>query len=91
VFAESEIISRKNSGADSADILAGVFASVAARSATLFNQIYARDKIALVGGGARFEAFRILFEKQVSRKTTDLPLDPQILSAYGAALCAGEG
>lgn len=88
VFAESEVISQINAGTDSSDIIAGVINTIAEKIATLINRIEAPDKIAVAGGVAKIEAFRIILEKVLNRKIFTLPVDFQIVTAYGAALHA---
>jgi predicted CoA-substrate-specific enzyme activase len=88
VFAESEIISQVNNGMDKNDIIAGVINSIVLRVVSLLEKINVRDKICLIGGVSKVEAFRLKFEEMISKKTSTLSVDPQIIAAYGAALIA---
>ncbi len=88
VFAESEVITQVNAGTDSSDIIAGIIYSIASKIETLVNRIEAKDKMAVVGGVAKIDAFRIILEKVLKKEFVDLPIDYQIAAAYGAALYA---
>ncbi len=88
VFAESEVITQVNAGADNADIIAGVIYSIASKTETLINRIGTKDKLAVVGGVAKIEAFQVILEKVLGTKITRLSVDYQIAAAYGAALHA---
>lgn len=88
VFAESEVISRVNTGADPADILAGVVGSIAGRAATLLEKVQAGEPMVLVGGLARIDAFVRIFEGLTGRQAPPLSPYPGLVPAYGAALAA---
>ncbi len=88
VFAESEVISQINAGADSSDIIAGVIHSIASKISTLLSRVAADDQIAVVGGVAKIEAFCTILAKELKRTISPLPIDCQIATAYGAALLA---
>lgn len=91
VFAESEVITQVNHGRNNTDIIAGVLHSIAGRAATLFERIQAQDNVALGGGLAAVPAFADRFEQMTERKTVSLPMPPQNLGAFGAALMAQQG
>lgn len=88
VFAESEVISRINAGHDGNDIIASVLYSIASRAVTLLEKISAPDDIALIGGVSKIGVLRLILENLVARNITELPADPQMMSALGAALIA---
>ncbi|MBN1365642.1 MAG: hypothetical protein JW976_12600 [Syntrophaceae bacterium] len=88
VFAESEIISRINAGHDGNDIVASVLYSIASRAVTLLEKINAPDDISLIGGVSKVDVLRLILEELAARKITTLPAEPQIISAFGAALIA---
>jgi predicted CoA-substrate-specific enzyme activase len=88
VFAESEVISRINAGHNGNDIIASVLYSIASRAVTLLEKISAPDDMALIGGVSKIGVLRSILEELVARKITALPADPQIISAFGAALIA---
>jgi (R)-2-hydroxyacyl-CoA dehydratese activating ATPase len=89
VFAESEIISQVNSGRDGCDIMAGVLTSIATRAVTLLGRTDMPGDIALCGGISKIPAFSIIFQRLIEKHVHVLPLDLQIIAAYGAALIAG--
>jgi len=90
VFAESEVISQVNAGRNSSDIIAGVIHSIAAKVATLTNRVDAKDKIAIAGGVAKIDALRNILATVLDKEIVPLPIDDQLLAAYGAALLATE-
>lgn len=88
VFAESEVISRINAGHSVNDIIASVLYSIASRTVTLLEKISAPDDMVLIGGVSKIGVVRSILEELVVRKIAELPADPQIISAFGAALIA---
>ena len=88
VFGESEAISRVAESIAKEDILAGVHRSLAGKISSLINNIGLEEPCAISGGGGldvglikRIEelGFRLL-----------VPLQPQIVNAWGAAIIACE-
>lgn len=88
VFAESEVIGQLNDGMNSYDILAGVINSIVSRTITLIEQTNTDGEIVLIGGISKIDIFKKKFEEQLSLNISSLPLDSQIVAAYGAALLA---
>jgi predicted CoA-substrate-specific enzyme activase len=88
VFAESEVISRINAGHDGNDIVASVLYSIASRAVTLLEKISAPDDMVLIGGVSKIGVLRSILENLAARNIAELPADPQIISALGAALIA---
>jgi (R)-2-hydroxyacyl-CoA dehydratese activating ATPase len=88
VFAESEIISQVNAGMKSSDVLAGVIRAVASKAASLIDGAGAKDSIALVGGLAKIPAVGDILTELTGRKMVTLPIDGQLVAAFGAALIA---
>jgi predicted CoA-substrate-specific enzyme activase len=88
VFAESEIISQINSGANSSDIIAGVVESIVHKATSLLGKSGILEKISLTGGVAKIPAFANALKKSTGKEIVFLPIDPQMMSAYGAALLA---
>ena len=86
VFSESEVITQVNAGTNSSDIVAGIIHSIASKIGTLVNKVDAQDKLAAVGGVAKIEAFKHILGKELNREIVTLPIDSQIVAAYGAAL-----
>ncbi len=90
VFAESEVISRINSGHSANDIIASVLYSIASRAVILLGKISAPDDMVLIGGVSKIGVLLSILEELAARKIAELPTDPQIISAFGAALIAQE-
>lgn len=90
VFAESEVITRVNEGGDPGEILDGVLASIADRTATLMEKAGGNGPVVLAGGMAGIPRFRERLGGLTGRKVRTLPMDPLFAGAYGAALLALE-
>jgi predicted CoA-substrate-specific enzyme activase len=88
VFAESEIISRVNAGMKSGDVLAGVIRAIASKVISLMDSAGAEDSIALIGGLSKIPIVGDTVSQLTGRKMITLPIDGQLVSAYGAALIA---
>lgn len=86
VFAESEVISQVNTGAQKEDILAGLVNSIASKTAAMVVKSGATGKIVITGGVTRFPVFKVFLERELNREVFPLALDPQLTAAYGAAL-----
>ena len=88
VFAESDIISSLNSGVAGQDILAGVIQSIANKAFTLFRSARAQGPVALTGGLVRVPLFVSMLQEMMDAEIVSLPVPPQLIAAYGAALLA---
>lgn len=88
VFAESEIISQVNAGMKSSDVLAGVIKAIASKTASLIESAGANDNIVLIGGLSKVAAVREMLTGLTGRKMMTLPIDSQLIAAFGAALIA---
>jgi activator of 2-hydroxyglutaryl-CoA dehydratase len=88
VFAESEIISQVNAGMKSGDVLAGVVRAIASKVVSLMDGAGAEDSIALIGGLAKIPVVGDTVSHLTGRKMITLPIDGQLVAAYGAALIA---
>jgi len=88
VFAESEVISHVNAGADPADVLAGLHRSIAYRVCYQARKVDVVPEVAVVGGVAKNAGVVHFLEKTLDSPLAPLPLDPQIIAALGAALIA---
>ncbi|MGC1120292.1 MAG: acyl-CoA dehydratase activase [Candidatus Methanofastidiosia archaeon] len=89
VFAESEVISYKNQGKKKEDIIAGVHEAIASRIYAMVHQIPIREKIMVTGGVALNRGMDRALERKVE-KEVEIPGDPQVVGALGAALLAKE-
>ena len=85
VFAESEVISLVGEGKPMDEIAAGIELSVAKRCFVMSKKAGAVDKITLTGGCAKNEGLKEAIERVLNLKVIDLPIDPQLMGALGAA------
>ena len=85
VFAESEVISLVGEGKPMDEIAAGIELSVAKRCFVMSKKAGAVDRITLTGGCAKNEGLKAAIEKVLKLKVIDLPVDPQLIGAIGAA------
>lgn len=85
VFAESEVISLVGEGKPMDEIAAGIELSVAKRCFVMSKKAGAVDWITLTGGCAKNEGLKAAIEKVLKLKVIDLPVDPQLIGAIGAA------
>lgn len=89
VFAESEVVSLIHAQTPRAEIARAVFASIAARVASLARRIGIEADVALVGGLARSVAFVAALQRELGMEIL-VPRDPEYIGALGAALVARE-
>lgn len=85
VFAESEVISLVGEGKPMDEIAAGIELSVAKRCFVMSKKAGATDAITLTGGCAKNAGLKAAIEKVLRLKVIDLPIDPQLMGALGAA------
>lgn len=85
VFAESEVISLVGEGKPMEEIAAGIQYSVAKRCFVMAKKAGAVDRITLTGGCAKNAGLKDAIEKVLRIKVIDLPVDPQLMGALGAA------
>jgi predicted CoA-substrate-specific enzyme activase len=92
VFAESEVISLINDGADPGDIAAGLHLAIASRLSSQVRHVGLVGDVAVTGGCAKNRALVESLEKKLGTdiRIKMLPEDPQIVGALGAALIAAE-
>ena len=84
VFAESEVISLVGEGKPMEEI-AGIQLSVAKRCFVMAKKAGAADSVTLTGGCAKNEGLKKAIEKVLKINVVDLPTDPQLMGALGAA------
>lgn len=89
VFIESEIISRIAEGYSKEDIIAGVHRSLAAKVQTLVERLGFLPEVAFIGGSASNIGLAKALEEALSHPLV-IPDIPQITTALGAALIAGD-
>ena len=85
VFAESEVVSLVGEGKPMEEIAAGIQLSVAKRCFVMAKKAGAVDQITLTGGCAKHEGLKQAIEKVLKIRVVDLPIDPQLMGALGAA------
>ena len=85
VFAESEVISLVGEGKAMEEIAAGIQLSVAKRCFVMAKKAGAVDHITLTGGCAKNDGLKAAIEKVLRLKVVELPIDPQLMGALGAA------
>ena len=85
VFAESEVISLVGEGKPMEEIAAGIELSVAKRCFVMSKKAGATDRITLTGGCAKNDGLKDAIERVLKLKVIDLPIDPQLMGALGAA------
>jgi predicted CoA-substrate-specific enzyme activase len=89
VFGESEAVSRVAEGAAAADILAGVHKAMADKIATMIERSGIEETVAVCGGGALNTGLVKAVEAALKVKVI-VPPQPNLVTALGAALFAGE-
>ena len=85
VFAESEVISLVGEGKPMEEIAAGIQLSVAKRCFVMAKKAGSADSVTLTGGCAKNEGLKKAIEKVLKINVVDLPTDPQLMGALGAA------
>lgn len=85
VFCESEVISLVGEGKPMDEIAAGIMTSVAKRCFVMAKKAGATDSITLTGGCAKNLGLKQAIERVLHIKVKDLPIDPQLMGALGAA------
>lgn len=85
VFAESEVISLVGEGKPMEEIAAGIQLSVAKRCFVMAKKAGVTDSVTLTGGCAKNEGLKKAIEKVLKINVKDLPIDPQLMGALGAA------
>lgn len=87
VFAQSEIISLLANGHSKSEIAAGVHYAIAKRIARLSGRVSVEDIVLFDGGTALNRGMVAALEDELMRKII-VPENPQIITAFGAALIA---
>lgn len=87
VFAESEVVSLVAEGCSKPDIIRGVHEAIAERVLTLLKRIDIREPVVMTGGVAKNKGVIHALENKLKLKI-NIPEEPQIVGALGAALIA---
>ena len=85
VFAESEVISQLSKNVDLCDLVAGIHASVAAKTAGLVRRLGVMESVGMTGGVARNAGVVRALERELDTPIAVSPM-AQLAGAYGAAL-----
>ncbi len=85
VFAESEVITLVGEGSPRDEIAAGIQTSVAKRCFVMAKKAGAKDSVTLTGGCAKNKGLKHAIEQVLRIKVMELPVDPQLMGALGAA------
>jgi predicted CoA-substrate-specific enzyme activase len=88
VFAESEVITLLNSGAEVVDVAAGIHMSIAGRVNSLARRAGIMEDVTVTGGCAKNKGLIAMLEDRLGVGIKTLPEDPQVVGALGAAVLA---
>ena len=91
IFVETEVIHCLQRGHTREDIAAGVADAMAERVAALARRVEPAAAVVMTGGVSKNVAVRRRLEVRLGHRMVDLPLDPQLVGAYGAARLAAGG
>jgi predicted CoA-substrate-specific enzyme activase len=90
VFAESEVVSLIAQGEKREAIIAGLHEAISKRIAGMVKQVGLRREVVFTGGVAKNVGMQASLEQVLGLKI-NIPVEPQIIGALGAALTAEEG
>nr|WP_297936011.1 acyl-CoA dehydratase activase [uncultured Lachnoclostridium sp.] len=85
IFAESEVVSKIASGETKEDIVRGLHNSIASRILGMVNRVKKEEEVTMTGGGAKNIGVVHAMQEQLKCQI-NVPEDPQIVGALGAAL-----
>ncbi len=85
VFAESEVVSLINSGADREGVALGIHEAIASRALTMLGKLGDFKNLVFAGGVAYNPCMRQILAERLGIPIL-VPVDPQIVGAVGAAL-----
>jgi len=88
IFAESEVISLINEGKETPDIICGLHTALANRASSLARSVGIVPEVVFTGGVAKNLGVAKALKRSIGLPLADVPLDPQISGAYGAAILA---
>jgi predicted CoA-substrate-specific enzyme activase len=88
VFAETEVITLLAKRKNPADIAAGIQSSVAKRCFTLMKKVGIQPLVTITGGCSKNIGLIKALETKLRMPIQILPVDPQLMGAYGAAVLA---
>jgi predicted CoA-substrate-specific enzyme activase len=85
VFAESEVISLINNGAERDEVALGIHYAITRRALSMLGRLHSFDSLVFAGGVAQNKCIRHLLQQELGL-TVLVPDEPQIIGALGAAL-----
>ncbi|MFO8102032.1 MAG: acyl-CoA dehydratase activase [Dehalococcoidia bacterium] len=88
VFAESEVVTLINEGHAIKNIIAGINISIAGRLSSMVRKVGLVPEVAVTGGCAKNAGLAKALEEMLGTSIANLPRDPQLNGAIGAALLA---
>jgi predicted CoA-substrate-specific enzyme activase len=89
VFAESEVVSLVAQGEKREAIIAGLHEAISKRIVGMVKQVGLRREVVFTGGVAKNVGMQVSLERVLGLKI-NIPVEPQIIGALGAALIAEE-
>ncbi|MBW1810772.1 MAG: 2-hydroxyglutaryl-CoA dehydratase [Deltaproteobacteria bacterium] len=92
VFAESEVINLINDGVEIGQIVRGLHEAMVGRVAALARRVGVEEQVIVTGGVAKSSSVLNALAAKIGVTPITLPkdIDPQIIGALGAAVCASE-
>lgn len=90
VFTESEVINHVNKGEDIADIVGSINQSIVSRLVTMAKRVGFIEDACITGGVAKNVGIVKKLEDALETKILQMPEDPQIIGALGAAVIGRE-
>lgn len=87
VFAESEMVTLRAQGKSRENIIAGIHKAMSHRVAIMGKSVGFREEIVFTGGVAKNTGIKKALEEEINL-TINIPEEPQIMGALGAALMA---
>lgn len=88
IFMEMDVIKHLRSGKKTSDIIYAIADAVASRVAQLVNIVGLKSEIAITGGVSKNDSIVKRLERILNVKFAQLPFDPQLIGAIGAAVYA---
>ncbi|MEK7822380.1 MAG: acyl-CoA dehydratase activase, partial [Planctomycetota bacterium] len=88
VFAESEVISLIHQKHNKEDIISGLHTAIARKVLSLVQRLDIREEVTLTGGVMKNVGVVEKLQQELSPRKVNLPEEPQIVGAIGAALLA---
>ncbi len=90
VFAESELVTLVHAQTPKEDMARAIHDAISDRIVSLVRRVGIRPKVALIGGMARNVGFVDSLQRYLKSEVL-IPQNPEIVSAFGAALLGAEG